>query len=156
MRRNANGLTDNQQAFCDEYLVDRNATRAYKVAYPRIKNDNTASTAGARLLRNVRVSEYLAAQEAAIHDASMADAVEVRQFLTAVMRGDEPDQVPLFIGDGVQRLKEAPPGLTPRIRAAELLGKVMGMFTDQVNVAVSAMPKIIAAPDGSVEIDGQD
>ena len=152
MRRNANGLTDNQQAFCDAYLIDRNATRAYKAAYPRIKNDNAASTAGARLLRNVRVSEYLARQEAALHNASMADAAEVRQFLTAVMRGQEPDQVPLFIGDGVQRLKEGPPGLSPRIRAAELLGKLMGLFTDQVSVAVTQMPKIVAAPDGSVEI----
>ena len=153
MRRNANGLTDNQQAFCDEYLIDRNATRAYKAAYPRIKNDNTASTAGTRLLRNVRVSAYIAAQEAALHDASIASATEVRQFLTSVMRGEATEQVPLFIMRGIQELSEAPAGMNSRIRAAELLGKVMGLFTDQVNVSVAAMPKITVCQDGSAWVD---
>ena len=31
-------LTKNQKLFVDEYLVDLNATRAYKKAYPNIKN----------------------------------------------------------------------------------------------------------------------
>ena len=29
-------LTPKQKLFVDEYLVDLNATRAYKVAYPRV------------------------------------------------------------------------------------------------------------------------
>lgn len=43
----------------DEYLVDLNATRAYKVSYPNIKKDETAAAAGARLLRNVKVESYV-------------------------------------------------------------------------------------------------
>lgn len=156
MRRNANGLTDNQQAFCDEYMIDRNATRAYRVAYPRIKNDETARACGSRLLANANVSAYIAAQEAAIHDASMASAVEVRQFLTAVMRAEEPDQAPLFVGGGVQELADARPSIANRLRAAELLGKLMGMFVDQVNVNAAAMPKIIVSPDGSAQADVPD
>ena len=153
MKYNANGLTDNQQVFADEYLVDRNATRAYKVAYPRIKNDNSASTAGARLLRNVRVSAYVKAAEAAMHDASIADAREVRCFLTSVMRGQVTEPVPLLAGSGFQELVDAMPGVSPRIRAAELLGKLMGLYTDQVHVSMAQMPKIIRGGDGSVEID---
>ncbi|WP_338032958.1 MULTISPECIES: terminase small subunit [Clostridium] len=30
-------LTPKQKIFCDEYLVDLNATRAYKTAYKNIK-----------------------------------------------------------------------------------------------------------------------
>lgn len=30
-------LTAKQQRFCDEYLIDLNGTRAYKVAYPSVK-----------------------------------------------------------------------------------------------------------------------
>lgn len=52
-------LTPKQKIFVDEYLVDLNATRAYKVAYPNIKKDETAAAAGARLLRNVKVESYV-------------------------------------------------------------------------------------------------
>ena len=48
-------LTPKQKIFADEYLIDLNATRAYKVAYPRVRNEETAAAAGARLLRNVKV-----------------------------------------------------------------------------------------------------
>ena len=48
-------LTPKQEAFVREYLIDLNATRAYKVAYSRVKNDDVAAAAAARLLRNVKV-----------------------------------------------------------------------------------------------------
>lgn len=52
-------LTKKQKLFCDEYLIDLIATRAYKAAYPNIKKDETAAAAGARLLRNVKVESYI-------------------------------------------------------------------------------------------------
>lgn len=54
-----NKLTEKQKLFVDEYLVDLNATRAYKAAYPTVKKEETAAQAGSRLLRNVKVKEYL-------------------------------------------------------------------------------------------------
>ena len=45
-------MADAQKRFCDEYLIDLNATRAYKVAYPNCKKDETASAAGSRMLVN--------------------------------------------------------------------------------------------------------
>lgn len=52
-------LTEKQKRFCDEYIIDFNATRAYKLAYPSVKKDETAMAAGSRLLRNVKVKEYI-------------------------------------------------------------------------------------------------
>lgn len=52
-------LTRNQKIFCDKYLIDLNATRAYKAAYKSVKKDETAAAAGARLLRNVKVKAYI-------------------------------------------------------------------------------------------------
>ena len=56
-------MTDAQKRFCDEYLIDLNATRAYKVAYPNCKKDETASAAGSRMLGNVKVQEYLSKKQ---------------------------------------------------------------------------------------------
>jgi len=55
----AKDLTPNQKIFADEWLKDRNGTRAYKVAYPRIKKDETAKAAASRLLTFVNVKAYI-------------------------------------------------------------------------------------------------
>ncbi len=52
-------LTDKQKLFADEYLIDLNATRAYKAVYKNCKNDKTASANGSRLLTNANVAEYI-------------------------------------------------------------------------------------------------
>lgn len=52
-------MTNKQKAFVDEYLIDFNATRAYKTVYKNVKSDDVAAQAGSRLLRNVKVEEYL-------------------------------------------------------------------------------------------------
>lgn len=55
-------MTNAQKRFCDEYLIDLNATRAYKVAY-RCKKDETASVNGSKLLRNTKVQEYISQKQ---------------------------------------------------------------------------------------------
>ena len=52
-------LTEKQKRFVNEYLVDLNATRAYKVAYPSYKKEETINAAASRMLRNVKVKEYI-------------------------------------------------------------------------------------------------
>lgn len=52
-------MTEKQKLFADQYLIDLNATRAYKAAYPSVTKDETAAQAGSRLLRNVKVSQYV-------------------------------------------------------------------------------------------------
>ena len=56
-------MTDAQKRFCDEYLIDLNATRAYKVAYPNCKKDETARANSSRLLTNDNVQEYISAKQ---------------------------------------------------------------------------------------------
>ena len=56
-------MTNAQKRFCDEYLIDLNATRAYKVAYSRCKKDETANVNGSKLLRNTKVQEYISEKQ---------------------------------------------------------------------------------------------
>lgn len=52
-------MTNTQKIFCDEYLIDLNATRAYKVAYKNCKSDLTARTNGSKLLANTNIQNYI-------------------------------------------------------------------------------------------------
>ena len=51
-------MTEKQKLFADEYLIDLNATRAYRVAYPSVKKDETAAAAAAKMLRNIAIKRY--------------------------------------------------------------------------------------------------
>lgn len=52
-------LTEKQKRFCDEYLIDLNATRAYKAAGYSVRSDNAAGVEGHKLLRNPKIDSYL-------------------------------------------------------------------------------------------------
>lgn len=52
-------LTAKQANFADEYLVDFNAVRAYRAAYPGCKSDNTAGVEGHRLLKKPKIADYI-------------------------------------------------------------------------------------------------
>lgn len=52
-------MTRNQKVFCDEYLIDLNATRAYMAAYKNVTKNETAAVNGSRLLRNAKVRAYI-------------------------------------------------------------------------------------------------
>lgn len=52
-------LTEKQKHFCREYIYDWNGTRAYLVAYPGLKNVETARVNASRLLTNANIKAYL-------------------------------------------------------------------------------------------------
>ena len=59
VKSNNSKLTPNQKMFADEWLKDRNGTRAYKVAYPGAKNDNVAGVLSYQLLRKPKIAMYV-------------------------------------------------------------------------------------------------
>lgn len=153
-------MTEKQRRFCDEYLVDLNATRAYRAAYPRVKNDAVASSNGSRLLGNADIRAYIDMRLAEISAAKVATAQEVMEYLTAVMRGESTAEIVVVEGDGdgmstAKRLQKAPDE-KERLKAAELLGKRFALFTEQVQVQ-GAVPVIIDDSDAGpgTEADGE-
>jgi phage terminase small subunit len=54
-----NGMTRNQKIFADEWLIDRNGTRAYRVAYKAVKTDEVAASIASVTLRIPKVAEYI-------------------------------------------------------------------------------------------------
>lgn len=133
-------MTEKQKRFCDEYLIDCNDTRAYKTVYKNVKSDVVAATNGGRLLRNAEVQKYIAEQMEEIHNEKTADAQEVIEYLTSVLRGESTAQeiVVEGTGDGCSeaRTMEKSPSEKERLKAAELLGKRYALFTDKVETDV--------------------
>ena len=131
-----NGMTEKQKIFADEYIIDLNATRAYKAAYPSVKKDNVASAAASRMLGNVKVKAYIDEQLEKLKSERVADQQEVLEFLTSVMRGKKTEPLLVLDGEGKQKVVDVIPPVQARTKAAELLGKRYRLFTDKQEVEV--------------------
>ena len=132
-------MTEKQKIFCDEYLANKcNGALAYKKAYPSVKNDEVARSAASRLLTNVNVKKYIEERLEELHSERTADAKEVVEYLTAVMRGQTQSQVVVVegTGDGCSEasLMDKAPDEKERLKAAELLGKYHSIFTDRTQL----------------------
>lgn len=140
-------MTDSQRKFADEYLIDCNASRAYKVAYPNVKKDSVARVNGSRLLTNANIKAYIDEKLAEMSDERMAKAEEVMEYLTSVLRGQSKASIVVVegCGDGYSEAKiiNKPPDEKERLKAAELLGKRYGLFTEKVNVGGNVPIQII-------------
>jgi phage terminase small subunit len=81
------GLTEQARRFADEYLIDFNATEAYKRAGYKAKGQ-AAHSAASRLLGDERVQQYLTARKAELTEKVEVDQEKVLQRLTALAFGD--------------------------------------------------------------------
>ncbi|MBG9366543.1 terminase small subunit [Streptococcus mitis] len=127
-------LTIKQQKFVDEYLISGNATEAYKLAYPNVKNDSTAQANSSRLLSNAKVKAYKDERLAELKSETIADQKEVMEFLTAVMRGEVTEPLLVLDGEGYQKVIEAKPNVSTRRSAAVDIGKRYGMWTEKKEI----------------------
>lgn len=136
-------MTPRQQKFCDEYLISGNATdAAIKAGY----SPKTAYSMGNENLNKPELKAYIETELDKIHSAKIADAEEVMKYLTAVMRGEHTEEIPLLCGDGCQELTQKEVGAKERLKAAELIGKRYGLFTDKVGLEGN-VPVVIMGDD---------
>ena len=127
-------MTEKQKIFADEYIISLNATQAYKKAYPHVKKQRVAESAGSRLLSNVEVKTYIDEQLEKLQSERVADQQEVLEFLTSVMRGEVTEPLLILDGEGTQRMVMAKPSVSTRRSAAVDLGKRYGLFVDRQEI----------------------
>ncbi|MDO4282359.1 MAG: terminase small subunit [Clostridia bacterium] len=156
-------MTDAQKRFCDEYLIDLNATRAYKVAYPNCKKDETASSAGSRMLGNVKVQNYITekmqkrekrtevTQDMVIQELARIAFLDIRKLYNesgGLKNIQDIDEETVRAISSLETLEEydgygenreqigntQKVKLLDKTKALELLGKHLGMFKDKVEV----------------------
>ena len=147
-------MTEKQKIFADEYLIDLNATRAYRVAYPSVKKNETAAAAAARMLRNVKVAAYIqermqerqkrteitqdrVLQElAAIAFAKADDYAEIKDECVRIKDTEEVNEQQVRAIAGIEQGKFGiKVKLNDKEKALELLGRHFGMFKDKLEVS---------------------
>ena len=130
-------LTAKQKLFCDEYIISLNATQAaIKAGYSK----KTARKIAAENLTKPVIQSYISERMKQKESSLIATQDEVLQYLTSVLRGESQtiDTVLVGIGDGCQEVQEVEkkPSEKDRLKAAELLGKRYGLYTDKISADV--------------------
>ncbi len=151
-------LTEKQKIFADEYLIDLNATRAYKVAYPKIKKDETARANSSRMLTNANVASYVEkrmkdrekrteiTQDMVLKELAKIGFADVTDFVSIEDKGaykavqvKTTDEMPGDKLGAIAGIKEGANGIEIKLndkgKALELIGRHLGMFKDKLEVS---------------------
>lgn len=170
-------LTNKQKRFCEEYLIDLNATQAaIRAGY----SPNTAEQTASRLLRNVKVQEYIAKRQKELSRSTEITQERVIKELALIAFSNNADYahvvekkmkaevggalVDVLDEDGkpvmyrtvepvlteelteeqkraLAVIKKGREGLEvkscDKVKALELLGKHLGIFTDKIEANVN-------------------
>lgn len=117
-------INHKQLLFCEEYIKTNNATQSYLTVY-KCKTENTARTNSCKLLTHANIKAYIEErlkpkreEEIKEEKKAIADANEVLEFFTKVVRGEVMDQLGLETS------------VKDRISAGKELGKRYGIFKD--------------------------
>lgn len=121
-------LSPKQRAFCDYYIETGNAEEsAVRAGYSKAYARGNAH----KLVANSCNKKYIEQRMKELESKRIADAEEVLQYLTSVLRAETTQQVPITYKDGFE-ITDIEPSVKDRVRAAELLGKRYALFTDKV------------------------
>ncbi len=136
-------MTPKQKRFCDEYLIDCNATQAaIRAGY----SEKTAKAIGAENLTKPDIRAYIDKRLAEVQSKTIASAEEVMQYLTSVLRGKSKSSVLSLCGDGCQEVIEKAPDEKEKLKAAEMLAKRYGLLTDKLGIE-GIVPVVISGED---------
>lgn len=129
-------LTVKQKRFADEFIISGNIYQSLvKAGY----SENYAKADGCKILDNPRVKAYIDDRMADFEREAIASQEEVLSYLTSVMRGEQTEQVMVSGGEVI----DVAVGAKDRIKAAELLGKRYGAWTERVDLVGSVGVTIV-------------
>jgi len=96
-------------------------------------------------MANKKISNYISNKLDEMSSERLANAQEVLEYLTSVMRGEHTEQVLRLDGNGVQVVDYIQVSARERLKAAELIGKRYGMFKD--NYSIESIAPVIIVND---------
>lgn len=146
-------LTEQQKKFVQELF--KNNHNAKRAAIAAGYSEKTAEVQASRLLRNVKVLEYKEKLAQSLEKSSIASIEEILEYYTRVMRRQETESVVVTIKERVTgtvtnpetgkkerrtveketpKIVEIPTKISDANKAAEMLGKNYGIWTEKVKL----------------------
>lgn len=134
-------LTQKQRLFADEYIKSGNAMQsAIKAGY----SEKYAKSSSAKMLENVGIKSYIDTKMAEIESHKIADAKEVLQYLTRVLRGEETEEIPDSVDGGTIK---RPPLIKDRTAAAR---EIMKRYPLDDPMVAAQLKKLQAEADTAI------
>lgn len=125
-------LTAKQERFCKEYLIDFNATAAcVRAGYSKKTAYSIANQNMAREDIRKRIAELVKEKE----DELICSATESLRYVSSVIRGETREEVFRITADGEQVHDILKTPTRDRLKAAEIMLKVNGLFDKNINVS---------------------
>ena len=111
-------LTASQRAFAAYVTQGDSPAVAYRKAYPNCSaNDATVSASANRLMKDSRISALMGSVFEAVKENIVADAVATRRHVMEQL---------------FKHCEDTKHNISARLKALELMGRAVGMFTDKV------------------------
>lgn len=141
-------LNERQSLFVDFYIQSGNATEsAKKAGY----SERSAMQLGCELLSNAKIQSAIQSRLAQLESERIAKDKEVLEYMTAVMRGETTEEVVMNIGTGKGYTRAekitAQVSAKDRLKAAEMLAKVKGMFITKAEVDLQGVVPVVIRDD---------
>ena len=146
-------ITEQQKLFIKEWLIDHNATKAaIRAGY----SPKTAYSQGQRLLKKTGLQEYKVKLLEELGKPAIATVEEILEYYTRVMRREEKESVVVTkkekqtgwitnkktgkkervtVEKDIVEVVEIPAKVSDANKAAEMLGKNYGIWTEKVNMS---------------------
>ncbi|MBQ6004802.1 MAG: terminase small subunit [Selenomonadaceae bacterium] len=141
-------LNTRQALFVDYYIQTGNATEsAKKAGY----SERSAMAIGCELLRNAKIQAAIATRLKQLESERIAEDKEILEYITAVMRGETTEEVVMNIGTGKGYTKAekvtSKVSAKERLKAAEMLAKVRGMFITRQEIDLQGSIPVVIRDD---------
>lgn len=155
-------LNDKEKCFANEYIINKgNAYQAAlsagyskytaKVAYQWLEEPKPNSTDKRNLPFKPELKSYISEQLEKIESEKVADAKEVMEYLTSVMRGESKSEIVVVegVGDGCSEARRMMknPDEKEKLKAADSLAKILGLSKEKVDLTSTQVILVDNVPD---------
>ena len=155
-------LNDKEKCFANEYIINKgNAYQAAlsagyskytsKVAYQWLEEPKPNSTEKRNLPFKPELKSYIDEQVKQMKSEKVADAKEVMEYLTSVMRGESKSEIVVVegvgMGESVARRMMKNPDEKEKLKAAESLAKILGLSREKVDLNSTQVILVDNVPD---------
>lgn len=155
-------LNEKEKCFASEYIINKgNAYQAAlsagyskntaKHAYQWLEDPQLNPTINRKLPFKPELKKYIDEQLEKIESEKVADAKEVMEYLTSVMRGESKSEIVVVegvgMGESIARRVMKNPDEKEKLKAADSLAKILGLSREKVDLTSTQVILVDNVPD---------